>query len=116
MLGHPHTAPFIGAEARGRAGVSMGDKFRTRLDWKSRADGSHWAQCDIGGECAVIALAETEPGKICATAIVEVDFIGEISGVEDAKRACENWLLEIGAEPSRRSVFGYTASPDKKRS
>lgn len=94
----------------------MSDKIRKRLDWKSRADGSHWAQCDIGGECAVIALTETGPGKISATAIVEVDFITEISGVEDAKRACENWLLEIGAEPDYRSAFGYTVGPDKKRS
>ena len=94
----------------------MGDRQRTRLDWKTRSDGSLWAQCQIGGEPAVIALTETVEGQLTATAIVEIESISAFSAAEDALKACEFWLLELGASPHQRSAITSASGTGKKPS
>ena len=84
--------------------MRFGKKFI--LDWKSRGDGSHWAQCRIGGEPAVIALTQSGADQLSATAIIEIETASNYTDVEEALVACENWLTELGATPDQRLALG----------
>ncbi len=72
-------------------------KTRDLLHWNARADGSCWAQIEIAGENGVMALTTRPNGEVTATALVEVRCCGPFKQVEDAQRAAENWLKELGA-------------------
>ncbi len=65
-----------------------------RLNWQDRDDGSHWAECHIGGESALVALIVMPSGGVNITAIVQVEAGGNLE-IEEAKRKAERWLERV---------------------
>ena len=80
----------------------MRSRKRARLVWKTRKDGSAWAQFEIGGETGLVAVVPFPTGEASATAIVEIKRPGSHACADDAQSAAENWLIEVGGRPLDR--------------